>query len=59
MAGRLEDGRLEAFTRVNREFCSRVGISLAEVDAYKEKAFEMKTEGVVLGIRYITVNWTW
>jgi hypothetical protein len=58
-AGRGEDGKLAAFTRIYRELCGRWGISLADVDVEKEKAFELETEGIVLGIGYDTISWSW
>ena len=33
--------------------------AMAEVDADKKKVFELETEGVVLGIGYDTIAWSW
>jgi hypothetical protein len=46
------------FERTYREVASEVGVRLASYDD-REKAFAPCTEGVVLGVEYNTVDWTW
>jgi len=49
---------LDHFERVYREAAEFVGIRLAPVDD-PEKAFRPTTAGVVLGVFYNSVDWTW
>ena len=49
---------LELFESTYRKVAQQVGVQLAPTDN-PEKAFEPCTEGVVLGVMYNTLNWTW
>jgi hypothetical protein len=49
---------LVRFEDAYRKFAADVGIQLAP-DTDPDKAFSSATRGVVLGVRYDTVDWTW
>lgn len=53
-----DSGLAEKFDRTFFEVANRVGIRLAPRDD-PEKSFGPSTEGVVLGVRYNTKDWTW
>ena len=42
----------------NTALCSRIGVRLAPTDD-PEKAFDAATSGVILGLSYSTIPWTW
>ena len=46
------------FFRENKALCSRIGVRLAP-EGDPDKAFDATTEGVILGLSYNTVTWTW
>ena len=50
---------LEKFTKTYKDQLSRLGIEYAPVDSEKRKAFDMETEGEVLGIVFNTTEMSW
>jgi hypothetical protein len=51
-------GELEKFYTTYQTVAARVGVSLADTSD-PDKAFGPRTRGVVLGVEYDTVAWTW
>ena len=56
--GPAKDGRIFAFDKAYREVCELVGVSLAD-RSDPDKSFAPTTNGIVLGVVYDTVDWTW
>ena len=46
------------FYRENKELCAKIGVRLAP-EGDPEKCFNAATEGVILGLNYDTVKWSW
>ena len=57
-AGPEHSSTIDEFDRVFRELATELGIKLAPRDD-PEKSFAPCYKGVVLGIEYDTINWTW
>jgi hypothetical protein len=49
---------LSKFVSVYREIAEEIGVQLAPLTD-PDKAFNQSTQGVVLGVHYDTVSWTW
>ena len=56
--GTKEEGSILTFDRVYREVCERVGVRLASRED-PDKSFAPRTEGLVLGVWYDTLDWSW
>ena len=56
--GPANDGRIFEFDKAYREVCDLVGVSLAD-RSDPDKSFAPTTSGIVLGVVYDTVDWTW
>ena len=52
-------GVTEKFTKVLKDMCEEVNISLAPDCELKEKAFSNETKGTVLGVNFNTVSMEW
>ena len=57
-AGAAAADRLAAFEKCYRGVAADVGVRLAPADD-SDKGFTLSTRGVVLGVEYDTVTWTW
>jgi len=57
-AGAAAAGKLAAFEDCYRRVAADVGVRLAPADD-TDKGFTLSTRGVVLGVEYDTVKWTW
>jgi hypothetical protein len=57
-AAAKNSSKLEEFETAYRKVASQIGVQLAPTDN-PEKAFSPCTKGVVLGVEYDTVAWTW
>ena len=51
-------GRAQMFSDTYQEVCGTIGVKLAPTDD-PDKAFGPRTEGLVLGVCYNTVEWVW
>ena len=51
-------GLAERFDKTFQAVAKQIGVHLAPRDD-PEKSFGPSTEGIVLGVRYNTVDWTW
>jgi len=57
-AGAAAADGLADFERCYRRVCAQVGVKLAPADD-SDKGFTLATRGVILGVEYDTVAWTW
>ena len=57
-AGPAGSGLVERFDEIYQQVAAKIGVKLAPRDD-PDKSFGPSTRGVVLGIEYDTVDWTW